>query len=802
MNPRTLTAALLAAALAAVFGPSGVRADVGAPAGRLIEAEAHAASDSRVAADAGASGGRVVGNDKDWQPLVGIPVADLGGGDGPVTLAVRHVGGPLLVKAVVDGEQREVGQVWATPDALAWSKAGPFDRASLGTEVVLVRGGGGGTVSIDAVVVEGAAEDSPATAGAGKADAEVGAPGDTVVEAEASPPGGSGKVVNDAAASGGRAVQSDGAYQPVFRSDALAGLSGRVTVWARYKGGPVQLKTVAGGGQTERDWSWATPEDFAWHRLGTYDAADLGESILIIRGESAGPTAVDAVCYSVADAGADAGAAPNKPRVAEVPQGAGDAGITGAAASGASALPPERHDPSVAAVDADLSIDWDAAAGTLGRDLWGVSLFRLVKPAESADPAYAAWLAELRPSFVRIHSAEMTGLWWDDEADAWDVEAIRACFAPHRGWLDSGGVKVMLCAPYDWPASVRGEAENGKYLPPDRYDAGMEHLRQLVSIVVDDLGVPVTHWELTNEWDNAYEQAGKIDELWPLVGRMAGVVRSAAPGVEVGGPALTWPKPAWVDGFLDGAGADVAFVSWHGYGTGEPTTPNDALFARAPALAEHAADVRRAMESRGLGGLGTYLTEFNVQWTWRPYERRHANSVGAAFLASVIGDAARAGLDGAAMWHAMGDAYGLVDSAGRRRATGQLYLWANRYAHGRLAAATVSGLSPAEGTAGLVALPVALDGGGRTVLLANQTAGTVRLGRSAADLLGSPDSASPDPASLRVLRVTADGASVESPSPGEPLDVPGYSVAFVTTAAGDEPVGEVPLPGQGVRFGF
>ena len=395
----------------------------------------------------------------------------------------------------------------------------------------------------------------------------------------------------------------------------------------------------------------------------------------------------------------------------------------------------------------------------------------------------------------------MTRQWWDLNAQRWDSSRIRASFEPHLDWLREGRTKLMVCLPYSWPASVRGTEKDGKYLPPERYNAGMANLRELV-IILGDLGVPVTHYEVTNEWDNTYEKAGKLDELWPLISRMTNEVRSAAPGTIVGGPAMTWPKQAWVAGLLDGGGEDLDFLSFHGYAAGNPTTPNPAVMARAARMAGHAAEVDAMLDDRGLNDVPVYLTEHNVQWTWRPYERRHANSVGAAFLATLGGDLVRQGVAGATVWHAMGDADGLVDEDGRRRATGQLYLWANRHAHGTLApAALTRAAAPATrpatrpaGDLGLAVLPVTLPGGGRTILLANQTDGPIRLTADAAELLGTGEA-------VRSLAITADGASV-SDAATPAVVVPGYSALLLTTAAADEPPGDVDLPGQGVGFDF
>lgn len=611
-----------------------------------------------------------------------------------------------------------------------------------------------------------------------------------LVEAEADKPKSTSEIVEDDAASGGKAVASDKTWEPILETDAYADLAGRVTVWVRYKGGPVQLKTIDDGKQTDRDWSWAKPDGFAWHKIGTYDASQLGERVRIIRGEFDGTTVVDCIAVDVEETGID------------TPQDAGDVGITGEAAGGGDALPPAFPDEAKPIVVVPLSIDWQTVTHTMPQDMWGVSLFKIVKPDQSNSPGYAEWLTRLSPSLVRVHSAEMTEQWWDAEAEDWNVEAIERCFAPHRDWLASGDVKLMMCMPYDIPAALRGEPENGKHLDPEHYDAALASHRQLISVLTDDLGVPVTHWELTNEWDNTYEKLGKLDELWAFLDLLAEETRSASPGTQVGGPALTWPKPVWIDGLIETVADDLDFVSWHGYAIGKPTTPNDAVMERAVAIADHAGEVHAELDEAGFGEAESYLTEFNVQWTWRPYERRHANSVGAAFLAKTVAEMARQGVTGATVWHAMGDAYGLVDGDARMRATGQLYLWANRYAHGDVAAFGFSDdftpptTRPADDEAnpGLVVVPIVRADGRRTLMLANTTDGTIRVDAATGDLLGVSD--------LRHLAITATGGTVAELTSDMILELPGFSVHFVTDAASTESLGEVDLSAQHAKFGF
>jgi len=582
------------------------------------------------------------------------------------------------------------------------------------------------------------------------------------LEAEDNRPRSTHEVVELGGASGGAAVHSDKTWEPIFESAALADAEGEVTIWVRRKGGPVQLKA---------------------HGV---EPGDLDEKIRFIRGKAEGPVAIDCVAYAIA-----------APDLAETPQTAGDAGITGAAAEGGSALPPFEPDADAEPLRASLEVRWDQPAGPMPQDLWGVSLFSVLSDDANA-PAYADWLRQLSPSFVRIHSSQMTRRWWDEGNQRWDADTIREAFAPHRKLLETPGLTFMMCAPFDWPASIHGGEGTSKYLPPDRHEEGLANFRAFAEVVVSDVGLPITHWEIANEWENTYEKAGKIDELWPLLSRLIDVAREVSPDAEIGGPAFTWPKEAWVEAFLDEAGDKLDFVSWHGYAAGEPTTPNETLVPRADRMGGHAAEVEALLANAGLEEVETYKTEFNVQWRWNPYERRHANNVGAAFLAATVIELADDGVDGASMWHAFGNAYGLMDSAGRLRATGQLYLWANRYAHGTRVAhdLSVEGTSPTDATdAGISVLGVTVEGGDRTVLIANQAGRPVSLDRSAGELLGASSR-------LRRLAITADGAEVSDATGGEPAMLPGYSVTIFTTAASDEAIGSIELPGQHVDFDF
>lgn len=107
-----------------------------------------------------------------------------------------------------------------------------------------------------------------------------------LVEAESSP-GGDARTVAVADALGGKAVEQDKAWNPLFSHTIPAGTP-RFTVWARHRNGPVQLKSLlTAGGQAEGGWSWTSSPAWTWARIGEVDPASIS-GLIIIRGDAAG----------------------------------------------------------------------------------------------------------------------------------------------------------------------------------------------------------------------------------------------------------------------------------------------------------------------------------------------------------------------------------------------------------------------------------------------------------------------------------------------------------------------------------
>jgi hypothetical protein len=622
-----------------------------------------------------------------------------------------------------------------------------------------------------------------AAAGLARADTPEG----TLVEAE-SVEGASvyANVIDLAEASGGQAVTSTEDWHPLFRYKLEPGsLPERVTIHVRRQHGPVQLKARVDGKTKELKWDWGKPGELQWTRLGTYRLAELGDRIEIIRGQGKPAPIVDAVVFADADGGATQ--TPTPPTNANTPQNAGDVGITGGAASGAAGLPPERPDPALAPVPVAFSVDWSKNQGAITARHWGVAAYSLVEAKQAQEPGFVAFLATLQPGLVRVHHAGMPDKWSDEATRSWDVEAIRHSLAP-MAQLPDAELMVTLCG---WPTWF----SESKAVAPEKYDEAEQLVRQWVRAVREASPVPVTHFEIFNEFDNTWEKAGRADELWPLFIRMVEAARDEASDAKVGGPALTWAKPAWVRGVLDAGGGQIDFLSWHGYAGGKPTTPNDQVLARVNAFADQAAFVKQELAARGLGRVETFLNEYNVQWTWQPYERRHANAIGAALQASIIARLALQDITGLAVWHAKGNAYGLIDQDNRLRVPGQLFLLGRHHATGQIAA--VRGL---DDPTPLDVLPVSDDRARRTVMLVNRGEAAMTL-PDAATLLGRAEPGD-DSIVATLHRLDAEGWTTLPTSHPAAATLPGWSVSFITEHPAPGRFGTVALPGQHQRFDF
>ncbi len=571
--------------------------------------------------------------------------------------------------------------------------------------------------------------------------AEVSLPDGQALEAEANVAADS-KVIDDADASGGKAVTNEKAWQPLFTA-TVPTEGDAFTVWLRHRDGPFILKAMIDGAQKDLKQLWGSPEKWAWTNCGRYTRAELGEKFLIIRGAGNKTPAIDVVVLAT-----DENAKPE--------------GFTGNPASAARPLPASQPSSLVPAQRVEVKVAWDQTVGRVPATIWGVNDYEILNPTAASDPKLQAYLGQCHVPIVRIHQGTLPNPWLNQETKSWDVEKIKAGFAASTGY---GDARVMLNLA-TWPKWML-EPGKGDFLAKDQSEAYVQLIAELVRVMRDDVHRKIDYWEITNEKEGAYQKAGRLDELWDIFNQTADAIKKVDPTTKVGGPALTWPKKEWVDSFLSKAAGHFDFITWHSYGTGDIYDSNETLMSKIDEIEKNSRNVTDAIKQLGGGKkIDQFLSEYNVKWTWNPLERRHANSIGAVFQACVVRRMALLGIDGAMVWHVKGNAYGLLDAKGDERPTAYLYSWGPKYLTGDLVSASVSDEKVLE------LLPVRRADGSRAMLLSNKSDHALIL-PSGTQLLGMEGP-------IDLLRVDADGLSTPTLDVSDALSLPGYSNTLIT----------------------
>lgn len=355
-----------------------------------------------------------------------------------------------------------------------------------------------------------------------------------------------------------------------------------------------------------------------------------------------------------------------------------------------------------------VSVDWTRTVASVTDRHWGVNDYAAADQ-KTFDKFHVDYLNKIRPGLIRIHRAGLVDMWTDRSTRDWNKEVIRQVLTnAQQGY---GHSELLLCID-EWPSWLH----DGAPLPKDK-EAELIDLAVKLPGVIRELGFHVDYYEFLNEKDNPYQNAGRIGDLWNLLKRMAVAIKQAYPEVKVGGPALTWPNSEWYKPFLDVCGENIDFISWHNYASGSPETTNEELFANSLDLigTDYPKGVMDYLKSKGWENrIETFLDEFNVQWTWTPYEPRHHNHVGASWMALLIKRLAVSGISGATVWNSKDGAYGLLPGD-YYSAPANLYIWGQNFLRGGLAEST-------DDEAGRIELfPVVTKEGKKSLLMINKS---------------------------------------------------------------------------------
>ncbi len=326
----------------------------------------------------------------------------------------------------------------------------------------------------------------------------------------------------------------------------------------------------------------------------------------------------------------------------------------------------------------DVHINWQEPVGSLPQALWGVNDYEITYPERVSDTGFQQLMREVAPGLIRIHYGYIADKFTDSLTRTWDEDLVVRCFT--EAGKAYGDAKIMVNPIAKWP----------DWLADKNDPLSHSQEEELINLFTDFLRITKNHdikvdyWEILNERENLYHENGQLPQLWNLFNRIVSEMQAIDPEIIIGGPAITYPKEPHFSSFLDSCGENIDFISWHNYASPNPSTPTEFILNDAVTTIDSFANyVLSTVEKKNLPNITEFfLTEFNIQWTWEPFETRHANHIGAIYMGSIVDKLSKYPMSGVTMWHFKGHSYGIIGNNNEMRPAGYLYEWGNRALHG------------------------------------------------------------------------------------------------------------------------
>ncbi|ARV57627.1 alpha-L-arabinofuranosidase [Nostocales cyanobacterium HT-58-2] len=327
---------------------------------------------------------------------------------------------------------------------------------------------------------------------------------------------------------------------------------------------------------------------------------------------------------------------------------------------------------------AKVTVDWDKSQGQTTSFTFGSNDYEITFPERAADSIYQKRLANLGIPLIRIHHGGLCDSWTSTGTKSWNQTKIKAGYEvsfPQRPTI----IQNIPGWP-KWMAQKDGRLDLFEY---DRYAA---FCAELVNIITRRLALKqVIYWEPFNEKETHYEKVGKLDELWTIYNKAAKAMKAANPQIKVGGPALNWNDTSKLASFLQACRANVDFISWHSYATGNARESTENLMSRTSGYASQVKDFRRvAKQYIPDRKVPLLLGEYNINYSWDSGENRQNTHIGAVWFASVLKHLADAGIDMATSWHLKDGIYGMIDPQDNLRPAASVFAWGIKYLTGWL----------------------------------------------------------------------------------------------------------------------
>ena len=361
-----------------------------------------------------------------------------------------------------------------------------------------------------------------------------------------------------------------------------------------------------------------------------------------------------------------------------------------------------------------VEIDWQNAIAKSNPLMFGSNDYEITQPTKAQDSKFQSLLAQLNIPLIRIHHAALSDRWTNEVSQTWDEAKIKAGYDasyPHNPTIVQNIPR--------WPKWMTKD-ETG-LLAVSEHDKYANFCAELVTIINQKQQRNVIYWEPFNELEKGYEKHGKLELLWELYNRSAQAMKERDSRIKIGGPALTWDNEKVLAQFLRNCGSHVDFISWHRYGTGNAGESTEKLMSRT-SMYKKQVNKFRSVVAQNIGDrqIPLFLSEYNINYSWKSGEMRQNSHIGAVWFASVLKNLVEAEIDMATSWHLKDGVYGMIDPKNNLRPAARVFAWANQYLVGTVMATT------SEHSA-IESLAVQQAEGERSLLLINKSSTPARV---------------------------------------------------------------------------
>jgi Glycosyl hydrolases family 39 len=363
---------------------------------------------------------------------------------------------------------------------------------------------------------------------------------------------------------------------------------------------------------------------------------------------------------------------------------------------------------------ATIKVDWLKSIAQTTPLLFGSNDYEITDLNKASDAVFQKHLSELNIGLIRIHHKELCDRWTNATTKTWDENKIKAVFDVSYPQKPT----IVQNIP-SWPKWM-AQDENG-LLAPSEFDRYADFCADLVTILNQRQHRNVLYWEPFNEQEKAYQQAGKLDQLWQIYNKAAVAMKNRDSRLKIGGPVLTWDNDSVLDNFLDRCGANIDFISWHRYASGDAKESTEKILSYPREFSNQVRRFRNlAVKHFRSRQIPLFLSEYNLNFTWDSGETRQNTHIGAVWFASVFKHLAESGIDMAASWHLKDGIYGIIDPENKLRPAAHVFAWANQYLIGKV-------VRTQSDRASLEAMAVTQKDGGRSLLLINKSASSTNV---------------------------------------------------------------------------